>query len=156
MQVDQGDHNSIIELRRVAHNMMPEGLVKFGLKDALTDFCDSLNNSVSLKVRFQFFGEFKRIEQKVEIGAYRIVQELINNAVKHAEASELIVQMIQEPNRLSLIVQDNGKGFDINVVKQAKGIGLQSVQTRVDSLNGHFDFFSEPGKGSEFTIEFKL
>jgi two-component system, NarL family, sensor kinase len=147
---------SIKELRRVAHNMMPEGLVKFGLKDALSDFCESLNTSASPKVKFQFFGEFKRIEQKVEIGAYRIVQELINNAIKHAEASELVVQMIQESDRLSLIVQDNGKGFDINIAKLGSGIGLNSVKTRIDALNGHMDIHSEPEKGSEFTIDFNL
>lgn len=147
---------SIKELRRVAHNMMPEGLVKFGLKDALADFCESLNASLSMKVKFQFFGEFKRIEQKVEIGAYRIVQELMNNAVKHAEADELMVQMVQEPTRLCLIVQDNGKGFDTNAVKQGNGIGLSSVKTRIDALNGRIDIHSEIGKGSEFTIEFNF
>ncbi|OIP02385.1 MAG: hypothetical protein AUJ97_06005 [Bacteroidetes bacterium CG2_30_32_10] len=147
---------SIKELRRVAHNMMPEGLVKFGLKDALAEFCESLNASLSMKVKFQFFGEFKRIEQKVEIGAYRIVQELMNNAVKHAEADELMVQMVQEPTRLCLIVQDNGKGFDTNAVKQGNGIGLSSVKTRIDALNGRIDIHSEIGKGSEFTIEFNF
>jgi len=147
---------SIKELRRVAHNMMPEGLVKFGLKDALADFCESLNASLSMKVKFQFFGEFKRIEQKVEIGAYRIVQELMNNAVKHAEADELMVQMVQEPTRLCLIVQDNGKGFNTNAVKQGNGIGLSSVKTRIDALNGRIDIHSEIGKGSEFTIEFNF
>jgi len=147
---------SIKELRRVAHNMMPEGLVKYGLKDALADFCETLNASVSMKVKFQFFGEFKRIEQKVEIGAYRIVQELMNNAVKHAEADELIVQMVQEPTRLSLIVQDNGKGFNVDVAKLGNGIGLSSVKTRIDALNGRIDIHSEKGKGSEFTIEFNL
>lgn len=147
---------SIIELRRVAHSMMPETLVKFGLKDALSDFCDALNAAVSMNVKFQFFGEFKRMEQNIEIGSYRIVQELINNAVKHAEADELIVQMMQEANRLSLVVQDNGKGFDLAFVKQAKGMGLNSVKTRVDALNGRIDIYSELNKGSEFTIEFDL
>ncbi len=147
---------SIKELRRVAHNMMPEGLVKFGLKDALADFCESLNSSCSMKVKFQFFGEFKRMEQKLETGAYRVVQELINNAVKHSEATELLVQMMQEASRLCIIVHDNGKGFDLKTSQKGTGIGLNSVKTRIDSLNGHIDIYSEKGKGSEFTIEFNL
>jgi two-component system NarL family sensor kinase len=147
---------SIKELRRVAHNMMPEGLVKFGLKEALADFCETLNSSLSMKVKFQFFGEFIRIEQKLEIGVYRIVQELVNNALKHAEAEEIIVQMVQEPVRLSIIVQDNGKGFDIKSLDKASGIGLSGVRTRIDALNGRIDIYSESGKGSEFTIEFQL
>lgn len=147
---------SIKELRRVAQNMMPEALIKFGLKDALADFCESLNEANPMNIRFQFIGEFKRIDHKIEIGAYRIIQELINNALKHSEASELIIQMIQEANRLCLVVQDNGKGFNTNATNQEKGIGLSSIKSRVDSLNGRLDIHSEIGNGSEFNIEFNL
>lgn len=148
--------SSINELRRVAHNMMPEVLVHLGLKDALSDFCENLNESNSMNIRFQFIGQFERVEQKLEIGTYRILQELINNAIKHSEAGELIVQMIQEPNRLCLIVVDDGKGFDVNSVNQGKGIGLSSVKSRIESLNGRIDIYSEPGKGTEFIIEFDI
>ena len=75
--------------------MMPEALVHLGLKDALSDFCESLNESNSMNIRFQFIGHFERVEQKLERGIYRILQELINNAIKHSDAGELIVQMIQ-------------------------------------------------------------
>ena len=148
--------NSISELRRVAHNMMPESLVKFGLKDALQDFCSQIDSGKKIKINFQFFGEAKRIESSIETTVYRIAQELINNSLKHAGASELIVQLIQEEKRVHLTVQDNGKGFDPNMIDSTKSAGLRNIRARVDSFNGSLDIVSEPGKGTEVSVEFKI
>jgi signal transduction histidine kinase len=147
---------SITELRRVAHNMMPEALLKFGLKDTLSDICESLNTVHPMNVRFQFIGQFERLEQQLEINTYRIAQELINNAIKHSRASELIVQMMQEPGRLCLIVQDNGAGFDVKKATEQKGIGLNSVKSRVESMKGRIDIYSESGIGTEINVEFTI
>jgi two-component system, NarL family, sensor kinase len=147
---------SIIELRKVAHYMMPETLLKSGLKDALSNFCENLNTSNTMNIRFQFIGKFERVEQKLEIGIYRILLELVTNAIKHSGAVELIVQMVQETNRLCLIVQDDGKGFEVNSVFKGKGLGLNNVKSIIESLNGRIDIYSEPGKGTEFIIEFNL
>lgn len=147
---------SIKELRRVAHNMMPEALIRSGLKDALSDFCSSLNESCPMNISFQFVGTFQRTKSELEINCFRIVQELVNNALKHSQATELVVQMIQEPDRLCLIVQDNGVGFDPEIVKQQKGMGITSVKSRVELMNGTIDVASKPGQGAEYTIEFSL
>ncbi|HEY9124394.1 MAG TPA: sensor histidine kinase, partial [Bacteroidales bacterium] len=147
---------SIKELRRVAHNMMPEALIRSGLKDALSDFCASLNESCQMNISFQFVGAFQRIKPELEINSFRIVQELVNNALKHSQATELVVQMIQEPDRLCLIVQDNGIGFDPEIAKLQKGMGIDSVKSRVELMNGSIDVASKPGQGVEYTIEFSL
>jgi signal transduction histidine kinase len=147
---------SIKELRRVAHSMMPEALIRSGLKDALSDFCSSLNESCPMNISFQFAGTFQRVKSELEINCFRIVQELINNALKHSQATELVVQMIQEPERLCLIVQDNGVGFDPEIVKQQKGMGIASVKSRIELMNGTIDVASNPGQGAEYTIEFSL
>jgi signal transduction histidine kinase/Tfp pilus assembly protein PilF len=144
---------SIRELRRVAHNMMPEALVKFGLKDALFDFCNTLRNE-RIKINFQYFGEDKRLDSKIEIGIYRIAQELINNAFKYSQASELLVQLIQEHNRIHLTVQDNGKGFDTSILSSSIGSGIANIRSRVESLKGRFDLHSEISKGTEASVEF--
>jgi len=146
--------NSIGELRRVAHNMMPESLVKYGLKDALQDFCNQIDSDKKVKIHFQFFGEEKRIESSIETAVYRIAQELMNNSLKHAEASELIVQLIQKGTRVHLTVQDNGKGFDIKQVNESKSSGLRNIHSRVASFGGRIDLLSTPGKGTEVTVEF--
>jgi signal transduction histidine kinase len=146
--------NSISELRRVAHNMMPESLVKYGLKDALQDFCNQIDSDKKVKIHFQFFGEEKRIESSIETTVYRIAQELINNSLKHAEASELIVQLILKEARVHLTVQDNGKGFDPNTVDTTKSAGLKNIRARVESFGGRIDLISTPGQGTEVTVEF--
>jgi two-component system, NarL family, sensor kinase len=147
---------SITELRRVAHNMMPEALLNLGLKDALQDFCTELNKVDPTHILFQFVGQFERIDSTLEINVYRIIQELVNNALKHAGAKELVVQMIQEHDRLCFIVQDNGIGFDTKKIFAKKGIGLANVKSRVDLFNGRMEINSAPFKGTEITIEFTL
>lgn len=146
---------SMKELRRVAHNMMPEALSKFGLKEALQDFCSGIDNSKT-EVKLRFYGEESRIDQKIEISLYRIVQELINNALKHANATEIVVLIVQEMNRIHLTVQDNGRGFDPDMLKASKGAGLPNIRSRVESLNGVLDVYSKPDKGTEVSVEFKL
>lgn len=143
------------ELRRVAHNLMPEALIRYGLKDALEDFCKNIETT-DVKVIFQFYGTFSRIDQKIETASFRIIQELVNNALKHSGANQIIVQMIQDDNRLGLSVNDNGKGFDVDKVEKSNTVGLQSVKSRVASLNGMIDIFSKEGKGTEITIEFSV
>jgi len=140
---------SINELRRVAHNMMPESLSRYGLKTALTDFCASMSN-----IHFHYFGSEARLDRSLEIMLYRTVIELVNNAVKHAAAENIHVQIVQETDRLALNVQDDGKGFDSEVT--GNGTGLKNIRNRVESFNGTFDIFSKVGEGTEISAEFKL
>jgi two-component system, NarL family, sensor kinase len=148
--------NSIKELRRVAHNMMPEALIKFGLKDALSDFCSQIASNKALKLNFNAVGTSARLEQTLEITIYRIALELINNALKHAQASEIIVQLIQDEKRIHLTIQDNGKGFDPEKVNAVTSSGLRNIQARVESFNGRLDIDSIPGQGTEIGVEFDL
>jgi signal transduction histidine kinase len=141
--------NSISELRRVAHNLMPESLMKYGLNPALTDFC----NNIEI-VKYHFFGTDRRLDDKLEVAIYRIVHELVNNAIKHAEASLINVQFILEANRVSIVVQDNGKGFDLKQVDDNDSSGLKNIRSRVTSFGGKLDLFSAPGNGTEVTVEF--
>ncbi len=144
---------SIKELRRVAHNMMPEMLTKFGLDEALKEYCNTINTTNLLIVKYQSIGLDTRIEKSTEIIIYRIIQELLNNIMKHAEAKEAIVQLVKEDGRLSIIVEDNGKGFDTALIKDNKGAGLTSIQSRVDYLKGRLEIHSEAGKGTLVNIE---
>ncbi len=147
---------SIKELRRVAHNMMPEMLTKFGLDEALKEYCNTINSSKLLTIKYQSLGMEARLDKSVEIIIYRIVQELLNNTMKHATASEAFVQLIREENRLSVVVEDNGKGFDTALMENNKGAGLTNVRSRVDYLKGQLDIHAEPGKGTLVNIEFNV
>jgi signal transduction histidine kinase len=135
---------------------MPEALVKFGLKDALQDFCERISTGKELKLSFQFFGDNNRFHQPLETTVYRIAQELINNALKHANASEIMVQLMQDNNRLHLTVQDNGIGFDHQKVDIQKSSGLQNLKARAESFNGTLEISSKQGEGTEISVEFYI
>lgn len=147
---------SIKELRRVAHNMMPEMLTRFGLDEALKEYCNAINSTNLLRVNYQSMGMDTRIEKSAEIIIYRIIQELLNNILKHATATETTVQLIKEDSRFSIVVEDNGKGFDTALLKDNKGVGLTSIRSRVDYLKGRLDVHSEADKGTLVNIEFNL
>jgi len=147
---------SIKELRRVAHNMMPEMLTKFGLDEAVKEYCNTVNTTNLLTVKYQSVGMENRVEGSTEIIVYRIVQELLNNTLKHAAATDVFVQLVREANRLSIVVEDNGKGFDTNLITESKGAGWMNIRSRVDYLKGQLDIHSEPGKGTLVNIEIPL
>ena len=148
--------NAIKELRRVAHNMMPEMLTRFGLDEALKEYCNTINATNLLSLKYQSMGMDSRLEKSIEIITYRIIQELLNNIMKHAAATEAMVQLIKEDGRFSIIVEDNGNGFDTSSLKNDKGAGLINIQSRVNYLKGRLDIHSEAGKGTLVNIEFKL
>ncbi len=137
---------SIHEMRRLAHNLMPESLARFGLRPVLEEFCDG-----NPQICFYFFGEERRFDTDIEINLYRIACELINNALKHAEASVINVQLIIGEDNISLTVQDNGKGF----YQEAASQGLITVRSRAEFINASLQIYSEPGKGSEITVELR-
>jgi signal transduction histidine kinase len=125
---------SIKELRRVAHNLMPESLMKYGLNAALADFCQSAD-----KVEYHFFGDNRRIDEKTEIATYRIVNELVNNSLRHSGAEHINVQLIIDEERVHVIVEDDGKGFDTSGSEAAEGNGLKNIRSRVTSLGGKLE-----------------
>ena len=146
--------SSIKEMRRVAHNMMPEALVRFGLNTALKDFCNDINQLGALIVNYQSIGlENEVVEQTAAVNIYRIVQELINNILKHAAANTAIVQVSKKGDSFSITVEDDGKGFDPQLLKGTKGIGWTNIQSRVEYMKGSIDVQSEPGKGVSVHVE---
>ena len=147
--------NSMSEMRRVAHNMMPEALVRLGLQQALQDYCDGLNESGTIRIRCQFHGLESRLDPATEIVVYRIVQELTNNIIRHAAATEALVQLMRNEDMLDIIIEDNGRGFDLSAAP-ARGAGLGNVRSRVDYLHGAMDIRAEPDKGVSVHIECPL
>jgi two-component system NarL family sensor kinase len=147
---------SIGELRRVAHNMMPEMLYKFGLDEALKEYFKTINATGLLVIKYQTIGMENRLHHSAEIIIYRILQELLNNTMKHARATEVSVQLIREGTRLNVLFEDNGIGFDPKLSANQKGAGLLNVKSRVDYLKGQLDIHSVPGSGTLINMEFNI
>ncbi len=148
--------SSIGEMRRVAHNMMPEALVKLGLQQALQDYCDSINESKQLRVDTQFYGLENRMDGTTEIIVYRIIQELVNNSIKHAKATNLLVQVMKRGDELNITVEDNGTGFNPDGIIAKEGAGLSNIRSRVDYLKGQIDIQSAPGTGTSVHIDCRV
>lgn len=139
----------VVELRRVAHNLMPESLSNCGIKAALEDFCHSIPMA-----DFRFFGEDTHLDSRLEVLIYRCAYELVNNAVKHAEASRINVQLTVDERLVSLSVQDDGRGFAPDTVSH--GAGFTNIRNRISAYNGRISIYSTPGAGTEVTIEIEL
>lgn len=149
--------SSISEMRRVAHNMMPESLLTFGLDSALRDFCSQLNTSGMVNLSYQSFGiAGQEPEKSLSITIYRVVQELLNNTMKHAAAQNIIVQVSAEAKHITLTVEDDGKGFDTRLLQQSGGMGWKNIRSRLSYHNGRLDVRSSPDKGTSVYIEFPL
>ena len=148
-------NTSISELRRVAHNLVPETLMHYGLRTALNDFIQQAVPEGKPVIRFDTFGGELRFGKELETTVYRITQELITNAVKHAQATRIDVQLFTEPERICVQVIDNGIGFQPELLDTgASGKGLKNIHDRVTAFNGRFEILSQPEKGTEATLEF--
>lgn len=150
---------SIREMRRVAHNLMPEILVKYGLNTALKEFCNDISRSGVIPVVYQPMGlERVDVDQSTSLAVYRIVQELVHNAIKHAAAKTVLVQIhASEQDRiLSVTVEDDGKGFDRYAFHNKSGIGWINIQNRVEFLKGRVDVSSAPGGGTSVLVEIDI
>ncbi|MBI1768499.1 MAG: hypothetical protein HYR67_09005 [Bacteroidetes bacterium] len=145
-----------LEVRRIAHNMMPEVLMKLGLVDAVKDLCDNISAGKLLKVSLEAHGMSKRLNDSTEIMLFRIVQELLNNVIKHAHATEAIIQFIKENSRLSVIVEDNGQGFNTKEADLLKHAGIATIQSRVNYLNGKMTIDSQKNVGTTVMMDFLI
>lgn len=149
--------NSINEMRRVAHNLMPETLLKFGLDDAIRDFCSEMQLNSMLQVHYQSVGlKNIAIDQSLAVTVYRVTQELLNNIIKHAGATQAMVQVGATEDQLVITVEDNGKGIADEAIKTAQGIGWKNINSRVQYHKGSINIQSQTDKGTSVFIEFPL
>lgn len=153
-----GKTNSLIdeacvEVRRISHNMMPHSLSLMGLKDALVDLSERLQrDKINTTVEIEEIPSTLDETQKVMI--YRLMQELISNIQKHAQAKNVLIQSFSHKNIMTIIVEDDGIGFDVATPKD--GLGLESMRSRVAFLNGTIHIDAQPHKGTSVNIEIPL
>lgn len=142
------------ELRNISHNLMPATLSRLGLVAAIQAFFDKISEHSPLKIQFNAHGFERRVDESIEINIYPMVLELINNVVKHAEATEVSVQLIRYPEYINITVEDNGKGIGAYKLNgSAGGIGIQSMKSRIDFLKGSINIDSVEGKGTTVMVD---
>ena len=148
--------NTIAELRKVAHNLMPEALVKFGLTDAINDFCMAMTTSTHIHIVYEHLGESRKLGNTADVYIYRIIQELISNAVKHGQPKQIIVQTTTTPTKVLITVEDDGKGLDANKLAMSKGIGITNIKHRVNYFKGQIEFDNNVPSGTVVNIELNI
>ncbi|MFD2586951.1 tetratricopeptide repeat protein [Croceitalea marina] len=141
--------NAIDQVRRISHNLAPPSLQNFNLNEAIQQHLRKIQLAHQMDIDFQTFGQVPNFSTEQETALYRIVQELLNNIVKHAEATETLVQLNHTEEFTQLVIEDNGKGFDTKISQN--GIGLQNIASRVAFLKGDLNIESS-GEGSTFTV----
>lgn len=139
------------EVRSVSHQMMPNALLKAGLASAIKEFIDKIDNRI-LKVNLYSEGLNERIDNNIEIVLYRIIQECVNNVIKHSQANQLDISLIKDSDGLSVTIEDNGKGFNTFDRSKFEGMGLKNIFSRIEFLKGNIDMDSSPGKGTLIAI----
>ncbi|MES2430181.1 MAG: sensor histidine kinase [Bacteroidota bacterium] len=139
------------EVRSVSHQMMPNALLKQGLAKATREFIDKIDSRV-LKVDLYSEGLNERIDNNVEAILYRVIQECVNNVIKHSGANSLDISLIKDSDGISVTIEDNGKGFDLDKKENTDGIGLKNMRTRIEYLKGTIEFDSTPQKGTLVAI----
>lgn len=148
--------DAIREMRRVAHNMMPEALIQKGLLSAITSLCAGIEESGGPKIHFEHHGIEGRLPSSYEIILYRLVQELANNTLKHAQAQQIVIQLSIHDQLLTLEYEDDGRGFDPQLWEKSTGIGFYTMKSRVEYLRGKVHLQSRLQHGTSFLIEFNL
>ncbi len=146
---------AVEELRRVAHNLMPDLLVKYGLKVAIQEFASRMSNP-ALEIHTEFIGYTDSLSEEKQLIIYRIIQELVNNAIKHADTSEIIIQISEEDHVLHLTVEDNGKGFDPAHVEVRKTAGFHNIESRVQFLKATMNITSELNIGTSIELQIPI
>jgi signal transduction histidine kinase len=140
------------ETRRIAHNMMPDDLMKFGLVSATESLLDSVKGENNVKMTCDHFGMERRLDQLKELNIFRIIQELIQNSLKHANPKNININFTRHEENLNIIMQDDGRGMPENYRENA-GLGLSNIQTRLRLLNAKWQIDSHHNQGTSIVLD---
>lgn len=146
-----------IEVRRISHNLGAGMVSKFGLMKALDELCDSIDQSGSISCQLSSYGmEDSTLSLNMEVGIYRMVQEIFHNTLKYAKASHIQLQINQAESIFTVMVEDNGVGFDSQNIKKNNGMGFKNLKTRAQNLSGSVHIDSSINRGCTIIIELPI
>lgn len=143
---------ALSETRSIAYNLMPKAITDYGLVVALKNLIQDLQDSTEIEFTFNYNCKNMQLNDRAEVNIYRILQEIISNAVRHSECSQIFITLKKTNDILQLTVEDNGIGIKLDSEHEEQGLGLRSIKTRVKSLNGTLKIQSEPEEGMKTII----
>lgn len=146
---------SLYEVRRIIYDLRPMALDDLGLVPTIRKYLQTLSDYHGLTIHFHEQSNQERLEEKYEVAVFRLTQEAVQNAIKHAEATEIDVKLVVSRTRVNVSVKDDGKGFALDETK-SQSFGLIGMRERVDMLDGTLELTSNPGKGTHVFINIPL
>ena len=147
---------AMLDVRTLSHQIMPNMLIKNSLADALRDLI-SKTNSPKLHLELKMEGLTKDLNQNIQVVMYRIIQECINNTIKHARANKVEISLIQNNNMIEAIFKDDGIGFNpLKINSRSDGLGLENIKSRIDMLKGDLKIDSAEGKGTSIIMKIPI
>jgi signal transduction histidine kinase len=152
----EGLANAVNEIRKISQSLVPASLNDLGLIASVQDLADSIMATGNLNVEFYHIGDIESISAKRKLVLFRIIQEQVTNVMKHAQASQLFIELVSDPKTISLSISDNGKGFDKEKIKGKKGVGLYNIANRAELFNGKVTIITSPGKGCKLNIHIPI
>ncbi len=144
------------EVRTISHNLMPATLTQIGLEAALHDLFMKINESNLLRINLSITGLEERLPPSTEIAVYRVVQEIINNMIKHSKADTITVKIVRSGSAMNLSISDNGIGFEKDSIAKSTGLGWKNIFSRISMLNGEIAVDTQPGSGTSVNIQFTI
>ena len=144
----------IVDVRHISHDLSPPGLAVFGLFSSIEAFVSLINNTGEIKIAVAQEGDMDEVNlsEKTSLALFRVLTQLVNNTLKHADATEISILFNLSHHKLIIEYKDNGIGFNISVLAQRNGIGMQNIQSRLQMINASHQIITEEGKGFEITI----
>ncbi|MFK7953859.1 MAG: DUF2225 domain-containing protein [Ekhidna sp.] len=140
------------ELKNICFDLMPQTLIKHGLESALNEFAGRINQARKVFIELNVFGLEKRLTELQEISLYRISQEWVNNILKYSNADKITLQITRDETEITLLIEDNGAGFDQSLLEQGKGNGWKNLNTRAKLIQGELELENQVGKKGNVLI----
>lgn len=140
--------------RRIAHDLLPPIIEKFGIQAGIEELVEDLNATKKVTIKFKNDFDLKAIDIEKHLHLFRIIQELINNSMRHGKADAIKIHITEEDAKKMFYYEDNGVGFDISSHQSQKGLGMKNIESRVAFIGGSYNIISEINKGTQVTIHF--
>ncbi len=154
-QTRENLQKAIDEMRNISHRLNPATLKYIGLEGSINDLLSKINNAISLEISFSFsITDVNKIHDDIQLAMFRIIQEQLNNIIKHAEAKKVFIDLSEEREKIKLTITDDGKGHDLKAKKH--GLGLRNIFNRAEFHKGTAQIFTEPGRGFKLQVQIPI
>jgi len=144
--------NALSETRSIAYNLMPKAIEDYGLITALENLVQDFEKSTDIEFSFIHNCKDLDLQKQAAINIYRIVQEVVSNAVQHSGCTSIILQLQLSGDKLTLIAEDDGTGMNLKEEREQSGLGIKSIENRASNLKGRLNFSTRPDNGLKITL----